>query len=91
MYDMTGNLREISRCQLDRAVCGNDPALCARNCCSGTSTAVTQSTRICGTITSGDNRRRAGQFCTATTDCCNNDSNAPPTASATRTSRTTTR
>jgi hypothetical protein len=69
-YDITGNLRETTRCQLDRAVCGTDATKCALGCCSGTSSAVT-GTRLCGTL--ADSRRLAGQACTANADCCNLD------------------
>lgn len=72
-YDITGNLREVTRCQLDRAVCGADTTLCAKNCCSGTSTAVSGATRVCGTITAAVNARLSGQPCTANSDCCNSD------------------
>lgn len=75
VYDITGNLREVTRCQLDRAVCGTDAALCAQNCCSGTSTATTSTpiTRLCGTITANVNLRLSGQACAANSDCCNTD------------------
>jgi hypothetical protein len=81
LYDITGNLREVTRCQLDRAVCGatGDTAKCAQNCCSGTSTSVSQSVRICGAVS--DNRRLSNQVCTAAGDCC--DTNESCTANGT--------
>jgi hypothetical protein len=69
-WDVTGNLREASRCQKDRAVCGVDATLCAARCCSGTST-VAGATRLCGTL--ANTRRLAGQACTVGTDCCDTD------------------
>lgn len=75
LKDITGNLREVTRCQKDRAVCGNNTTTCANLCCTGVSTAVTGGTRVCGTLVAGDNRRLSGQSCTAASDCCDNDSN----------------
>jgi hypothetical protein len=66
--DMTGNLREVSRCQRDRAICGSDATVCQNICCSGTST-VAGATRLCGTL--ADVRRLSGQTCGANADCCN--------------------
>jgi hypothetical protein len=78
LYDITGNAREITRCQPDRAVCGgasNAAAQCATDCCSGSSTAVTGpagAARLCGTL--GNNQRRlGGQACNANVQCCDND------------------
>jgi hypothetical protein len=73
MADMTGNLREVSRCQRDRAICGSDATVCQNMCCSGTSTVV-GATRLCGTLAAANVRRLSGQECTANTDCCNLDS-----------------
>lgn len=72
-YDITGNLAEISVCQLDRAVCSTtgNTAECQVNCCSGTSTAAAASRRLCGAITGA--RRLSGQACTTAADCCNSD------------------
>ncbi len=72
-FDITGNLREVTRCQLDRAVCGPDATLCAKTCCSGTSTAATLGVRLCGTLTAQVNNRLSGQACAANSDCCNTD------------------
>jgi hypothetical protein len=71
-FDITGNVREISVCQLDRSVCGPDEAACARRCCSGTSQ-LQGTTRLCGTP--GNARRLSGQACTANSQCCNQDLN----------------
>jgi hypothetical protein len=76
LFDITGNLREVTRCQVDRAVCGTtvDIAACALNCCSATSTAVTGGVRLCGALTVTPNQRLSGQPCTTDTMCCGVDS-----------------
>jgi hypothetical protein len=78
LYDITGNAREITRCQPDRAVCGgatNTAAQCQIDCCSGSlPTAVAGppgATRLCGSL--GSDRRLSGQACSANSQCCNND------------------
>lgn len=73
LFDLTGNAREITRCQPDRAVCP-DAATCAVACCSGTSTSVngpTGATRLCGELSSS--RRLSGQLCSEASQCCNYD------------------
>jgi hypothetical protein len=73
LFDTTGNLREITRCQRDRAVCGNSATACQNICCSGTSTSVDGgATRLCGAATG--ERRLSGQVCQSNADCCNLDS-----------------
>ena len=77
LYDVTGNARELTRCQKDRAVCGgpsNSADICAQDCCSGTSSAVngpTGATRLCGDLS--NSRRLHGQPCDNQYQCCNND------------------
>jgi len=85
-YDITGNAREIVRCQRDRAVCAqgvtDDAAAantCAIDCCSGTSTvdstAPSGYQRVCGSLGSNarQQRRLSGQPCSAGGQCCNYD------------------
>ncbi len=67
-WDVTGNLREATRCQRDHAICGADAAICAARCCSATSV-VAGNTRLCGATA----RRLAGQPCAAAADCCDYD------------------
>jgi hypothetical protein len=79
-FDVTGNAREIVRCQKDRALCSD----CATECCSGGSSTVdgpAGAQTMCGTglgaSTGGsdydDHRRLSGQPCTDDAQCCEND------------------
>jgi hypothetical protein len=76
-YDLTGNLREVTRCQRDRALCGTDAAACATRCCSGTSTSASfpAGQRLCGALP--DVRRLSGQSCQSNLaisgQCCASD------------------
>ena len=68
-YDVTGNAREIVRCQKDRAVCTN----CAQNCCSDAFSTVSGppgAQQLCGNVS---RRRLSGQPCESYRDCCNDD------------------
>jgi hypothetical protein len=72
-YDITGNLREITQCQLDRTLCGS-AAQCAARCCAQTSTELGTAPatyRLCGAALPNA-RRLAGLGCTVNADCCNN-------------------
>ncbi len=85
-YDITGNAREIVRCQRDRAVCAQGvtddasaAATCAIDCCAGTSTVDTTAPsgyqRVCGSLgtLARQRRRLSGQRCSASDQCCNYD------------------
>jgi hypothetical protein len=63
-FDVTGNLREITRCQIDGAPCGT-AAECATNCCSATTSTAGGGVRVCG---SGA-LRIVGSACTSNTQC----------------------
>lgn len=92
-YDITGNAREITRCQKDRAVCGigaADPvAACARDCCSGMAQQDTAAPAgfqyVCGSFggtSSRWERRLSGQPCGASNSVCCNYDDRCSTASA---------
>jgi hypothetical protein len=78
LYDITGNLKESTRCQEDRAVCGADTTVCTAQCCSGTST-VAGATRLCGAL--ADTRRLSGQACAVAGDCCDVDASCTASGS----------
>ncbi len=78
--DVTGNAREITRCQRDRAICAPQasdaaaPGLCAQSCCSGTAQqrgGPAGYQWLCGTP--GNDRRLRGQPCVENNDCCDYD------------------
>jgi hypothetical protein len=62
--DITGNVREITRCQVDGAACG-DATKCAANCCSGT-TSTSGGISICGPA---GTRKIDGTPCGADNEC----------------------
>jgi hypothetical protein len=72
VYDVTGNLREITRCQIDGAPCGT-VGQCTASCCNAASTSA-GGVNVCGTVA----KRLDGTACVGDGDCIGNSCTADP-------------